>query len=332
MMTGDDNLSYLRKKDGIALIITLMVVALVVAVVVEFNRTAVADLEISGNFSDEIKVTYLAISGVNVIRNLLWLEGLNKREDTLLDEWANGKAYFESANALLDAGKVEGEIIDECGKIAINSLVGEKGQFNETQRQIWERLLKQSRFGLTEEEVQSIIHGVKDWIDEDSEVTGIFGAEDTSYLSRGYHCKNGPLHTLEEMLLINGISKQIFYGNQKREGIRSYFSPYNTRSKINLNTAPLPILMALSDEMTEDIAVEMDKFRRDEANRSSLTSPIWYRRIWPYATPLPESALTASSNVFSTTIKATSGTSVKEIRVVIARAEGAASLLYWQEL
>ena len=172
---------------------------------------------------------------------------------------------------------------------------------------------------------------MKDWIDEDSEVTGIYGAEDTAYQQRGYHCKNGPLNTIEEMLLINGITKEIFYGTDRKEGIRPYFTVFG--GQININTAPLPILMALADEMTEDLAEEMDKFRRDEANRWALADKNWYKRIWPYGNPLPEKAMTVTSSAFSVFMKATLRDSVKEIHAVISRpAESPASIIYWQEM
>ncbi len=331
MKSGDRRLRYLGGREGIALITSMMVVALAVTVVVEFNRTATADIEISKNFSDEKKALFIAISGVNIVKDMLRLEGIYGKGDTLLDEWAKGKAHFDAANASLEEGKMEGVILDENSKINVNALVGKKGQFDETQMRIWERLLKQPRFGLTEDEVNTIIHGVKDWIDEDDEVTGIFGAEDVAYRAKDYRCKNGPLHTLEEMLLIHGVTREIFYGDQRREGIRPYFTIYGG-SKININTAPLPIIMALSPEMTEDIALDMDKFRTDEENRWELSNKLWYRRLWPYGTALPEDALTASSETFSVYLKVTLRDSVKEVKAVIARAgEKEASVVYWQE-
>jgi general secretion pathway protein K len=331
-MTADHRLGHLCKTDGIALITTLMVVALVVTVVVEFSRITVTDTEISKNFSDDRKSLYLAISGVNVIKDFLRLEGLYTKDDNLLEEWANSKTSFESASALLEEGRLEGVIVDECSKIQVNSLLGKGGQFDEVQRAIWERLLKQPIFGLTDEQVNTIIHGVKDWIDPDDEVSGIYGAEDTAYRQKGYRCKNSPLDTIEELLLINGVTKEIYYGDRQREGIHSYFSVHGG-PEININTASLPVLKALHNEMTEDIALEMDKFRRDKANRWALTNKLWYRSVWPFGTPLPEKVITESSNAFSVDIKATIQATEKEIRAVIARSDDSVtSVIYWQEL
>ena len=64
----------LRKKEGVALITTLMVIALLVSVVVEFNRIAIADIEISRNYGDDKKILYILISGVNALKEFLKLD------------------------------------------------------------------------------------------------------------------------------------------------------------------------------------------------------------------------------------------------------------------
>jgi hypothetical protein len=63
--------------------------------------------------------------------------------------------------------------------------------------------------GMTAELAASII----DWRDEDSEISP-GGAEDEYYLllSQPYNCKNSPLETVDEILLIKGASKEILYG------------------------------------------------------------------------------------------------------------------------
>jgi general secretion pathway protein K len=321
----------LGKKQGVALITTLLIIALLVAVVVEFNRVAIADIDVSKNFGDEKKILFIAISGVNAIKELLRLDGLYSKSDTLLEEWTKSRPYFYSASSMLDEGKLEGKIVDEDGKINVNSLIKDKGEFDGAHKAIWERLLSQSRFSLTEDEINTIIFGVKDWIDKDDEITGIYGAEESFYSGKGYDCKNNLLNNLEEMLLINGITEDIFYGNQYKSGIHSCFTVYGGR-KININTAPLPVLMALSDDMTEVIAMEMDAFRRDNANKLQLTHKAWYKKVWPFENPLPKNLLTTSSSFFTVYIRGTLHESVKEIRTVIHRSQDATHLVYWQEM
>ena len=63
---------------------------------------------------------------------------------------------------------------------------------------------------------EDIANAILDWIDpNDPQRTS--GAKETYYsaLSPPYHCKNGPLDSLEEMLLIKGVTPQLLFGSDK---------------------------------------------------------------------------------------------------------------------
>lgn len=71
--------------------------------------------------------------------------------------------------------------------------------------------------GMTQEVVDAIV----DWRDADSTPAGL-GAEDDYYLSlpEAYHCKNGPFETVEELLLVKGMTPELLYGyDRNRNGI-----------------------------------------------------------------------------------------------------------------
>lgn len=315
---------------GVALVTVLLVVALLVAVVVEFNRIAIADIQVTGNFMDERKILYTTASGVNAIAELLRLDRKYTTSDSLLDEWTHGEAYFETASMLMEEGRVEGAITDAEGKININSLVGGDGQLNGGQFQIWKRLLEQPRFQLNEQEILTIIYGVKDWLDKDDEVSGIYGAESETYRPLGYEAKNGPMDTVEEMLLVNGVTEEVFYGNRDRGGIGDYFTVHGDE-KININTAPVPVLLALSPLMNETIAGDLHAYRTDPVNRNDLASPDWYLKLWPYDEVIPEALLTTRSDFFTVRIFGTLHESRKHVRAVIHRDDETARIVYWQE-
>ena len=89
-------------------------------------------------------------------------------------------------------------LVDEAGKINLNS---------DAPQELLEMLLKLPN--MTAELANSII----DWQDEDEDVSA-GGAEGEYYLLLGepYQCKNAPLETIEEVLLIKGGSLQLLYG------------------------------------------------------------------------------------------------------------------------
>lgn len=318
-------------QRGIALITTLLITALLVSVIVEFNRTAIADISVSTNFLDQKKILYTSISGVNAIKELLRLDARYTKHDTLFEKWAQGSDYFNAASSFLDEGSVTGRIQDEDGRICVNSLLGDNGSFSDVQYGRWERLLNQSDFKLSPEDVYAIIYGVKDWLDADDEQEGIYGAENSFYEQKGYRCKNGPMDKIEEMLLVKGVTKSIFYGDKSRKGIGEFFTVYGG-SSININTAPVPVLIALSERMTWGIAQEMDYYRREPTNVVELGDLTWYRRLWPYEKPLDEKYLKTNSSYFTLRLKGTFGESTRNILAVIARSDKSARIVYWQEI
>ena len=319
-----------RSDRGIALVTVLLVVALLIAVVVEFNRIALADIQVSNNFVDEKKILYTTISGAQAISELLRLDGEYTRSDNLLEDWTRGGTYFESASALLDEGKVSGSITDEEGKICVNRLVDAEGGMNATQFALWRRLLAQPRFRLNEQEAMTLIYSVKDWLDPDDEVSDIYGAEDTAYRPLGYACRNGPMVTLEELLFVNGMTRELFYGDEDQEALRGCLSVYGGGA-VNINTAPVPVLLALSPRMNEDIARELDDYRRQPTSRGELQSKEWYQRLWPYDELISEDLLTVRSSHFTLRILGTLRESRKHVRVVIRRTRESADIIYWQE-
>ena len=106
-----------------------------------------------------------------------------------------GQGYFWILRSNLESDReFDYGLVNESGKINLNS----------ASQEMLQRLP-----GMTAELAASII----DWRDSDSEVT-TGGAEDEYYLlqSNAYHCKNAPLETVDEILLIKGASEELLYG------------------------------------------------------------------------------------------------------------------------
>jgi DNA uptake protein ComE-like DNA-binding protein len=102
-------------------------------------------------------------------------------------------------------------VIDECGKINLNTLM----KLDSSGQKAHDVLMMLPN--MTEDVANSIL----DWIDPDSD-SRPNGAEDDYYtgLIPPYHCKNGPLDSLEELLLVKGVTPQLLFGNDRnRNGI-----------------------------------------------------------------------------------------------------------------
>lgn len=105
-----------------------------------------------------------------------------------------------------------------------------------------------------EEKVRTeIAQAIIDWRDEDdSKQTQ--GAENNEYksLRQPYEVRNGPLQSVEELLMIRGVTPEIY------KMIRPYVTVY-TEGPVNFNTAPVKVLQALG--LNEALAERIAEYR-----------------------------------------------------------------------
>jgi general secretion pathway protein K len=252
---------------GIALITVILIVSVLIAFAVELNRSTRADIYDAANVSDGIKLTYIAKSGV--YGAVAALDVSKNDYVTLLDEWANMETLSVQSKELFEDGYFIVRVEDESGKIPLNKL------FKKEIEDALVNLLKLPEFALEESKAEEIVAAIKDWIDADSNVTS-GGAESSYYLSLDppYRAKNKPLDCIEELLMIKGVTKEIFAGTPEKPGLAQYVTVVGDE-KINVNTAPVMVLRALSDFITPEVAQKMDEYRRNKENNDVLGSD-WY--------------------------------------------------------
>jgi general secretion pathway protein K len=261
-------------ERGIALIVVLLVISIIVAVTVQLNYGTRSDIYEAANFSDGIRLTYVAKSGFNYgIARLLDDKTV---QDTLTDEWAEPSLISDKSEELFSGGGFEVVIEDESGKIPVNKLV-QGSTVNQFIRDMMIRLLKEPPFLLDPKQAEEIMDAMKDWMDNDADVTG-GGAENAYYrnLSAPYDVKNGPLDSLEELLLIKGVTEQMYYGTEESPGLQHLLTIYSN-GKINVNTAPRQVLRVLAPEITDEMVEHMNAVRRERDR--DLSSPQWYRQV-----------------------------------------------------
>ena len=269
-----DFLKPLKKDRGAALIIVILMRSVLVAGALELNRSTRVDIYDAANLSDGIRLTYVAKSGFHGAAALI--VNTQSDYDTLRDPWAKADALSAQSATLFSDARFMVRAEDEHGKIPLNKLVTGNA-VNANVREMLVRLLSLPGFDLSQQQAGEIVDAIIDWIDEDNEVTGA-GAESAYYAAQGfaYPAKNGPLDCIEELLMVRGITGEIFAGTSERPGLADLLTLYGTGA-VNLNTAPKMVLRALSDDVTEEAADKMDLYRRADGN--DLSGVDWYRRI-----------------------------------------------------
>ena len=287
---------------GIALLVTLTVITVLIVATLEMNRKTRSALFSAAATRDRITLSQMASSGIHAAKAILITDKNNSNSDSLQEDWANPEKINEILQDLIfDDGQVTLKISDERGKIQINSLVEfpEGREFNPTQRMLWDRFL--NLLTIQDEvfkdiEPETILNSVKDWLDsgDDEAITGLSGAESDYYqdFDPPYNCRNDPFTHIDELVLVKGISRELFQGAGGLPGVSSYLTVHGITEndsksftfdgKININTAGLPILEAILPLGHEDLAQAIYDYRQETSDSvyvHDLSSNTWYKQV-----------------------------------------------------
>jgi len=248
-----------RRQRGMVLLLVLLIVVLLTTLLTEFAFSTLVDLRLTETFRDSTKAYYLARGGVTA-GSMLLKEDRN-RHDSLNEAWHQGVTSYPVGD-----GTISIRIEDLGSKLAVNSLV----IGNDPQAAVVDRFYR--FFSVLElpapADPAELTAALIDWLDSgddtyreirvDDRRIPVIGAESAYYLglSPAYRCKNGPLHTLDELVNVKGFTPEVI----KR------ITPYlavNGDTRVNINTAGLEVLMALNSGVDRGKAQKIVDYRAE---------------------------------------------------------------------
>ena len=326
----------IKNQRGMALLMTILIISLIMVVTLRFNMTMRASLSGASNLQDNVTLDFMARSVFNATRAILSVDAEDNGYDTLHEDWANLSAAAMYFSYFFSRGQGGLSVKDHSGRIQVNSLLEkheDAWQADEVQKKIWLNLLSSEEYELTEEEAENIIEAIIDWIDEDDDIFGFGGAESSYYqsLENPYSPRNGPMEFVEELLLIKGITSELFYGTEEVAGLADLVTPWGRDGKININTAGPLLLMALSDQIDLDMVDGMMNYR--EFAESDLSDPGWYKNApgFPGDVTIPPELITTASSFFEISTDVVLEDMSRKVRGMIARGPGSRTeLVYWK--
>jgi len=241
----------MRRSDerGIALLLTLLVLTLLVALILEFDAEARREYRDAAAFRDNFKATVLARAAVQAARGTLQQDLAKDRKagqffDSSTDLWALPIRDYAIGDGLLT-----GQVEDERGKLNLNDLAAGGDLIAKKARvQRVKRLFELLQIN------PDLVDAIVDWVDQD-ETPEPAGAESIYYqtLRPSYRAANAPLQTLLELRLIKGMTPDIMAKLSKLVTVY----PHEGQSKVNLNTASLLVLQALDPSITQSMASDI---------------------------------------------------------------------------
>jgi general secretion pathway protein K len=262
-----------RTSRGVALVMVLWVITVLSVIVLEFCFSMRTEVNITQRYKEEIQLYAYAEGGVQrAIAELIYkhdsriqqIRKNRKIEETPSEkkEWVtDGRAYLLS----YDQGTCEIRVTGEAGKVNINT--------------VSEAPLRKiiGQMGLEGEARDVVVDSILDWRDPD-DLYRINGAENDYYqsLKEPYNCKNGNLDSIEELLLVRGVTPDLFYGRKavKKEegeggekggaiGLRDLFSIYGSGEQVDINSAATPVLRVVLG-LPAEVAQRIVKAREEK--------------------------------------------------------------------
>lgn len=286
---------FVGQAKGVALIMVLWVIAVLSVVVLEFSFAMRTEVQITNNYKEELHLYAMVQGGVQrAIAELIYkhdpkVQQLRKTlttEEVPLEkkEWmTDGRSYFFP----FDQGTCEIKVMSEAGKVNINL--------------ISDSMLRQiiALLGLEGEEKDKVVDSILDWKDPD-DFYRLNGAEESYYqsLKEPYHCKNGPLDSLEELLLVREVTPALFYGRSdikkeeeeekwSRIGLKDIFSIYSPSGQIDINSAS-PVVLKVVLAIPEDVLQKVVKEREEKVFDHQLDLLLRVPELKPFIEGDPE--------------------------------------------
>ena len=284
------------KDSGMALVLVLVLVALLVSIVGEFVYTVYTSSSQLKAWQEVEEMGSLASSAMDTGRDI-FAQKVSGLSWTYPEEITIPIAFEEETATVT--------IRDLQSRINLNALVFPNGTTNERLLKASKRLLE--RIGLPTE----VLDRIADWVDPDSEGR-LPDSEDGA--------KNGPLVVFDELYWIPKIKKE------QIDRMKEFFTVYPDRSglseKVNINTAPAEVIMAMAEGITEQMAQEAVQKRQDGPFRrcSDIKAIAGFEAVYPEFSAL----CTVKSSFFEIEARAQKGQITTVLKETI-RVDGASA-------
>ena len=199
-----------RKNQGFAVIIVLVAITVLTLLAGAFAYAMKIETRLAANTNDDEEFYWIGRGGVDRACWWLALEG-NQPFSSRQQYWAGGPGDGPETNGPLAGESLAGFQIGE-GTVSLSMTELEsKININSADSPLLQQVLTAQ--GADASAISVVSDSVLDWIDPDDN-TRPAGAESDYYLGLvpSYNAKNAPMDNLEELLLVKGVTYNMYHG------------------------------------------------------------------------------------------------------------------------
>jgi type II secretory pathway component PulK len=274
-----------NRQRGIALIVVMLVIVVLGLLAAGLAYSMKVEMRLAQNAESESELLWLGRSGVELACWYLAEKGKDPTQaafDALNQRWAGGPV---GTNEPLSGLSLESTELGR-GKLSVRILDLERRfNINLARRDTLEKAMELLGYDLLS--AATVVDSIEDWRDPDDAVH-THGAESDTYLkmARPYFAKDGPIDDLSELLLVQGVTPELLWGDRPTGSRRAVAAPnwtgrrqgfgrdepppmgvglaglFNTfgMMQVNINTASTEVLQMLP-LMDENLAREIVRYR-----------------------------------------------------------------------
>ncbi|MEW6569619.1 MAG: hypothetical protein AB1390_00370 [Nitrospirota bacterium] len=241
-----------RSEQGVALLMVLWVLTILMGIALSFSFMAGTETHSTISFKEGIEEKFLAEAGIERGLTELFYRNIFKNQTVLIEGTEVWKIDGTSYKGQIGDSFYIVKILDESGKLDINTVSDV----------VLKNLLV--NHGIEAEVADTVVDSIMDWRDPD-DLYRLHGAESDYYMSlpNPYEAKNADFDTLEELILVKGVTAEILYGSREKRGIIDFLTVNSKTDKININAAPREVLTAIPG-VTEETADWIINYRQNK--------------------------------------------------------------------
>ncbi|WP_372806436.1 general secretion pathway protein GspK [Pontiella sp.] len=242
-----------KRKEGTALLVALFVLMILTVIIGSFAFEVKLESMLVSYKRKKFRAEMMARSGLEYGRALL--DAHKQAKELEIEDMDEDKDGFMKAALYIQRGLPAPSTIEfpDGGKFTVTVEPADTGRnINLLTRDQWLDIFEMAN--VPSSDWDAMIDCLEDWIDE-NDFHGLNGAEsdDPFYEEAGYPVKNGPLDSVEELLLVKNWSPAILYGRPATDGEEDEIIGIADKltvwgdGKVNLNAATADILLSYSE-------------------------------------------------------------------------------------
>ncbi|MGO9016024.1 MAG: type II secretion system minor pseudopilin GspK [Dissulfurispiraceae bacterium] len=295
-----------NNSDGMALIITLFVIAIITTLVVEFAYGVYVSTNALYNWQSSQRLSYVAKSAV---RFASWI--ISENSSQVAYTYPGTIDIVRKKPVPSFSGDLTIRIENENIKFNLNTLVFANGSVNRPAYNSLVRMLNALNLD------PAIADRIIDWTGPGS------GQVISDISSTRAKLKHAPFDSVDELLSVPGISRAVY------DRLVPYVTIYGS-GVININGAEVPVLMSLSDSVDRDMAERLVQYRGNIPFQdvSDIVKVAGFETIGASLM----GSITVKGDVFRVVATATDGGIRKIVESVLQVSGSSPAVIYWKEI